>query len=76
VEPPTGRVIIEGTAQRVCLLGHADGQVRCAARVPTGGYDVLIYVGEEPVTAGVTEVRQDAVTSLRCDAAFLTCYSS
>ena len=70
-----GRVVIDGTAQRVCLLSHADGQTHCAARVPVGGYDVLLFVGEDPVTAGFTEVHQDAVTSLRCDAAFLTCYS-
>jgi serine/threonine protein kinase len=73
-EPPTGRVIIEGTSQRVCLLGHADGREYCAARVPAGSYDVLLYASDEPVAAGVVEVRADRVTSLRCDPAFLTCH--
>ena len=69
-----GRVVIEGTAQRVCLLSHADGQEYCAAQVPTGGYDVLLYVNDAAVTAGVVDIEADSVTNLRCDSSFLTCY--
>lgn len=69
-----GRVVIEGTAQRVCLRSQASGEVFCAAKVPVGGYDVLIHTADGTVEAGTTTVRADEVTSLRCDAAFLTCY--
>lgn len=73
-EPPMGRVQVGGTAHRVCLRSHADGQVYCAAQVPAGAYDVLILVGADTVTAGTTLIREGAVTSLHCDEAFLTCY--
>ncbi len=73
-QAPLGRVVVEGTTQRVCLLSHADGRERCSGQVPAGGYDVLLYVGDRAVPAGVTEVVAGEITSLRCDAAFLTCY--
>ena len=73
-EPPMGRVQVGGTAQRVCLRGHADGREYCGARLPAGSYDVLIIVDGGAVTAGTTEIWQDAVTSLHCDEAFATCY--
>ncbi len=73
-EQPMGRVVVEGTAQRVCLRSQSDGVEHCAAKVPAGRYDVLIYVGDDAVSAGTTQVREGETTGLRCDAAFMTCY--
>ena len=75
VRVPTGRVIVQGVTQRVCLVAHADGQEHCAAEVPVGGYDVQLYTeGGGTVAAGVVEIEEGKTRTLRCDEAFLTCY--
>ncbi len=66
---------MQGVTQKVCLLSHADGEEHCAAEVPAGAYDILLYTDAGgAVTAGVVEIREGKTRALQCDPSFLTCY--
>ena len=72
-EQPRGRVVLEGDADRVVLVGTA-GSFVLPASVPEGSYTIrATFSGREPMVAGRATVHGGGTTTVRCSAGFTRC---
>ena len=72
-ELPTGRVEIEGDADKVVLVGAA-GYFVLPASVPEGSYTIrATFSGREPLVAGRATVHRGGTITVRCSSGFTRC---